>query len=139
MGRPFVLALVVIRAFLFGVSTSHAQSALVDLPRDSQHATVMQRIGITDITINYHRPLVKGRQIWGKVVPYGEIWRAGANENTTITFTDPVTIEGRPLSRYGPGCGLHWSGQPPPATALLRDRDGAPGRQPAGAYANDGT
>ncbi len=65
MGRPFVLALVVIRAFLFGVSTSHAQSALVDLPRDSQHATVMQRIGITDITINYHRPLVKGRQIWG--------------------------------------------------------------------------
>jgi len=103
MGRPFVLALVVIRAFLFGVSTSHAQSALVDLPRDSQHATVMQRIGITDITINYHRPLVKGRQIWGKVVPYGEIWRAGANENTTITFTDPVTIEGRPLARgtYG--------------------------------------
>ena len=53
-----------------------------------------QRIGITDITINYHRPLVKGRTIWGKVVPYDEVWRAGANENTTITLTDPVSIEG---------------------------------------------
>jgi len=80
-----------------------AQSALLDLPRDSQHATVIQRIGITDITINYHRPLVKGRQIWGKVVPYGQVWRAGANENTTITVTDPVSIEGQPLAKgtYG--------------------------------------
>jgi hypothetical protein len=103
MGRPFVFAPVVTTALLFGVSTSAAQSALVDLPRDSQHATVMQRIGITDITINYHRPLVKGRQIWGKLVPYGEVWRAGANDNTTITFTDPVTIEGQPLAKgtYG--------------------------------------
>ena len=64
---------------------------------------VMQRIGVTDITINYHRPLANGRQIWGKVVPYGQVWRAGANENTTITFTDPVTIEGQALDKgtYG--------------------------------------
>jgi tetratricopeptide (TPR) repeat protein len=64
---------------------------------------VIQRIGITDITINYHRPLVKGRTIWGKVVPYDEVWRSGANENTTITFTDPVSIEGKPLAKgtYG--------------------------------------
>ncbi|MBV8049686.1 MAG: DUF2911 domain-containing protein [Acidobacteriaceae bacterium] len=64
---------------------------------------VVQRIGITDITINYHRPLVKGRTIWGKVVPYGQVWRAGANENTTIKFTDPVSIEGKPLDKgiYG--------------------------------------
>jgi tetratricopeptide (TPR) repeat protein len=84
-------------------SSAHAQSALLDLPRDSQHGTVIQRIGITDITINYHRPLVKGRKIWGKVVPYGEVWRAGANENTTIAFTDAVTIEGQPLGKgiYG--------------------------------------
>jgi len=80
-----------------------AQSAVLDLPRDSQHAVVTQRLGITDITISYHRPLVKGRQIWGKVVPYGEVWRAGANENTTIKFTDPVNIEGHPLAKgiYG--------------------------------------
>jgi tetratricopeptide (TPR) repeat protein len=63
----------------------------------------MQRIGITDITINYHRPLTNGRQIWGKLAPYGQVWRAGANENTTITFSDPVTIEGQPLDKgtYG--------------------------------------
>jgi hypothetical protein len=62
-----------------------------------------QRIGITDITINYHRPLVNGRKIWGDLVPYGQVWRAGANENTTIAFSDPVTIEGQPLDKgvYG--------------------------------------
>jgi hypothetical protein len=80
-----------------------AQTIMLDLPRQSQHAVITQRIGITDITINYHRPLVNGRQIWGKLVPYGEVWRAGANENTTITFSDPVTIEGQALDRgtYG--------------------------------------
>jgi len=83
--------------------TCAAQSALLDLPRDSQHSILNQRIGITDITINYHRPLVKGRTIWGKLVPYGEVWRAGANENTTISFTDPVSIEGQALPKgtYG--------------------------------------
>lgn len=80
-----------------------AQSALLDLPRPSQHAVLAQRIGITDITVNYHRPLTNGRKIWGGVVPYGQVWRAGANENTTITFTDPVTIEGKslPAGSYG--------------------------------------
>jgi hypothetical protein len=80
-----------------------AQSVMLDLPLQSQHAVITQRIGITDITINYHRPLVNGRQIWGKLVPYGEVWRAGANENTTITFSDPVTIEGQSLDKgtYG--------------------------------------
>ena len=81
----------------------HAQTVMLDLPRQSQHAVIMQRIGITDITVNYHRPLANGRQIWGKLVPYGQVWRAGANENTTVTFTDPVTIEGQPLDKgtYG--------------------------------------
>lgn len=74
-----------------------AQSAVLNLPRDSQHAVLTQRIGITDITINYSRPLVKGRKVWGGLVPYGDVWRAGANENTTISFSDPVSIEGKPL------------------------------------------
>jgi tetratricopeptide (TPR) repeat protein len=88
---------------LLAASTSFAQSTQLNIPRDSQRASVTQRIGITDITVNYHRPLVKGRTIWGKVVPYGQVWRAGANENTTITFTDPVTIEGKTLEKgtYG--------------------------------------
>jgi hypothetical protein len=82
---------------------SPAQSLVLDLPLPSQRAEVSQRIGITDITINYHRPLVKDRKIWDGVVPYGKIWRAGANENTTITFSDPVLIEGKPLDKgtYG--------------------------------------
>ena len=74
------------------------QSLVLDLPRQSQHAVVSQRIGITDITINYHRPLVNDRKVWGNLVPYGQVWRAGANENTTITFSDPVTIEGKALA-----------------------------------------
>jgi tetratricopeptide (TPR) repeat protein len=76
----------------------HAQSFVLDLPRPSQHALLTQRIGVTDITINYHRPLVNGRPVWGKLVPYGQPWRAGANENTTISFTDSVMIEGQPLA-----------------------------------------
>jgi hypothetical protein len=103
MFKKFVIALAILAGLSMAISSSYAQSAFLDLPRGSQHATVMQRIGITDVTINYHRPLVKGRQIWGKVVPYGEVWRAGANENTTITFADAVTIEGKPLAKgvYG--------------------------------------
>lgn len=80
-----------------------AQSSQVNIPRQSQRAVLTQRIGITDVTINYHRPLTNGRKIWGGLVPYGQVWRAGANENTTITFSDPVTVEGQPLDRgtYG--------------------------------------
>ena len=91
--------LVLLCGLLSVASLGHAQTIMLDLPRQSQHAVVTQRIGITDITVNYHRPLANGRQIWGKVVPYGQVWRAGANENTTLTFTDPVTIEGQPLDK----------------------------------------
>jgi tetratricopeptide (TPR) repeat protein len=84
-------------------AASYAQAIALDLPRQSQHAEVTQRIGITDITISYHRPLVNDRPVWGKLVPYDQVWRAGANENTTITFSDPVTIEGKALDKgtYG--------------------------------------
>jgi DUF2911 family protein/tetratricopeptide repeat protein len=95
--------LVLLFSFLSVASFCHTQTVMLDLPLQSQHAVVTQRIGITDITVNYHRPLVNSRQIWGKVVPYGEVWRAGANENTTVTFADPVIIEGQPLDKgtYG--------------------------------------
>jgi predicted negative regulator of RcsB-dependent stress response len=75
----------------------------LNLPDVSQAAEVKQRIALTDITINYHRPLVNGRKIWGGLVPYGKVWRAGANENTTIEFSDPVSVEGKPLAKgtYG--------------------------------------
>jgi hypothetical protein len=100
----FVLSVGLLSAATFGhAQTATGETLMLNLPRQSQHAVVTQRIGITDITINYHRPLANGRQIWGKVVPYGKVWRAGANENTTISFSDPVTIEGQPLDKgtYG--------------------------------------
>ncbi len=95
--------LVLLASILLLASICSAQTVMLNLPLQSQHAEIIQRIGVTDITVNYHRPLVNSRQIWGKVVPYGEVWRAGANENTTVTFTDPVTIEGQPLDKgtYG--------------------------------------
>jgi tetratricopeptide (TPR) repeat protein len=82
---------------------SPAQSFVLDLPLASQQAEVSQRIGVTDITIRYHRPLANDRKVWGGLVPYGQVWRAGANINTTITFSDPVMIEGKPLDKgtYG--------------------------------------
>jgi hypothetical protein len=106
MQRVRLLALfsaVLLSASFVYAQTATGETLMLNLPRASQHALVAQRIGITDITINYHRPLTNGRQIWGKVVPYGQVWRAGANENTTITFTDPVTIEGQALDKgtYG--------------------------------------
>lgn len=98
--RRFILSAVLAAGVLAAAPGLSAQSAVLDLPRASQHAQVLQRIGVTNITINYHRPLVGGRKIWGKgnLVPYGDVWRAGANENTIITFSDPVTVEGQPLA-----------------------------------------
>jgi hypothetical protein len=75
-----------------------SQPTELNIPRVSQRGSVTQRIGLTDVTITYHRPAVGGREIWGKVVPYGKVWRAGANENTTITFSDDVSVEGKPLA-----------------------------------------
>jgi len=82
---------------IFSVA-SLAQSLVLDIPDQSQGAQITQRIGITDVTIKYHRPLVKDRKVWGGLVPYGQVWRAGANINTTIAFSDPVTIEGQQLA-----------------------------------------
>jgi len=81
----------------------HAQAPPLALPRASQAASVSQTIGLTEISIHYSRPLVKGRTIWGDLVPYGQVWRAGANENTTIAFSTPVTIGGHalPAGTYG--------------------------------------
>jgi hypothetical protein len=97
----------------FGLGTALSLSALLlpaaagaqapTTPRPSPNASVSQYIGITEVTVTYSRPGVKGRAIWGKLVPYGEVWRTGANENTTIRFSTPVRIEGKdlPAGLYG--------------------------------------
>lgn len=103
MSKPFS------RVFLFCLlaastfSVARAQSFVLDLPLRSQSAEIKQRIGVTDIAIKYSRPLVNERKIWDGLVPYGKVWRTGANTNTTISFSDPVMIDGKQLDRgaYG--------------------------------------
>lgn len=68
-------------------------------PRPSPKASLMQNVGLTEITINYNRPGVKGRGIWGALVPYDKVWRTGANEATTIEFSDDVWIGGSKLAK----------------------------------------
>ena len=80
-----------------------AQAFYLTVPFGSQRASVTQTIGLTDISVTYDRPGVGGRKIWGGLVPYDSVWRAGANVNTVIAFTSPVTIGGKqlPAGRYG--------------------------------------
>jgi hypothetical protein len=110
-------------SFLVIVCFAVSAFAQIETPRPSQKASVMQRIGVTDITITYSRPGVKGRKIWGDplpeqaaavkgeatldnqnerpknavIVPYGHVWRAGANEATMFVVTDDVLINGQKL------------------------------------------
>ncbi|MBK9098251.1 MAG: DUF2911 domain-containing protein [bacterium] len=89
--------------FLFLFTLQIAAQQNLTLPDASQHAIVMQQIGMCEIKIDYHRPGVKGREVWGKLVPFDQVWRAGANENTTISFSKDVIIDGRkvPAGMYG--------------------------------------
>ncbi|MCS7312760.1 MAG: DUF2911 domain-containing protein [Acidobacteria bacterium] len=83
-------------------AASPTQAQPLEFPRVSPKATVSQTIGLTTITITYGRPAVRGRTIWGDLVPYGQVWRTGANEATTIEFTDDVLVEGHrlPAGKY---------------------------------------
>ena len=66
----------------------------IQLPASSPKAVIHQQIGVTDISISYNRPQVKGREIFGKLIPFGKVWRTGADENTILTFTTDVQING---------------------------------------------
>src|SRR6266403_3992116 len=96
--QPFALYIAIL-----GLGGTLAAQNDLNLPDVSQAAAVKQQIALTDITIKYHRPLVNGRKIWGGLVPYGKVWRAGANENTTIDFSDAISVEAEPLTKgtYG--------------------------------------
>ena len=80
-----------------------AQAPQLILPKASPRATVSQTVGLTDISITYDRPGVNGRQVWGALVPWDSVWRAGANENTVIAFSSPVRVGDTdvPAGRYG--------------------------------------
>jgi hypothetical protein len=80
-----------------------AQAPAVQFPSPSPTATLKQRVGLTDIELIYSRPGVKGRQIFGGLVPYGEVWRTGANQATKIIFSTDVKLNGSdvPAGTYG--------------------------------------
>lgn len=117
MKRNFITCISIFVLALFATTFASAQ---LRLPQASQKASVAQTIGVTDLTINYYRPSARGRKIWGEwpvkvegeatldnqnerpegapIVPYGHIWRTGANAATQFIVTDPVTINGMPLA-----------------------------------------
>jgi hypothetical protein len=119
--RFYTFAFALLFLLLCAAPYASAQAPALRLPRPSQKASVMQTIGVTDLTITYSRPGVKGRKIWGDapaaaatgtatlddarsrvkdapIVPYGHVWRAGANEATTFAVTDDVMINGQKLA-----------------------------------------
>ena len=78
--------------FLLAAGYTFAQNQNLETPRPSPNATITQTVGVTHISIDYSSPGVKNRTIWGELVPFGEVWRTGANEVTSITFDDAVKI-----------------------------------------------
>ncbi len=97
------LALLLAAGLAAAQAPNQVQSVFVNLPEASQRAVAIQRLGTVDVTITYHRPLTYGRKVFGGIVPYGQVWRAGANESTTIEFSDKVSIDGHSLEKgiYG--------------------------------------
>lgn len=79
--------------------TSYFGTAQVQVPQMSTKAKIEQVVGLTDISIDYTRPNMRGRSVFGDLVPYGRMWRTGANVNTMITFGDDVVIDGKTLKK----------------------------------------
>ncbi|HSD08958.1 DUF2911 domain-containing protein [Flavobacterium sp.] len=73
--------------------------AQLKIPQASPKATILQTVGLTDVEIVYCRPAARGRAVFGNLVPFGKVWRTGANENTTISFSDDVVIDGKTLPK----------------------------------------
>lgn len=101
--RPQIRIAGIMLLAVMTIAMTVVSTAQVKYPRPSPSATVTQTVGVTDITIAYSRPGVKNRTIWGGLVRYDTLWRTGANEATTISFSDTVSIEGNilPAGTYG--------------------------------------
>ena len=84
-------------SFSFLLFSSVALAAPVELPRPSPAASVFEKIGTAKLTVTYSRPAVKGREIWGGLVPYGQVWRLGANDATTLEISEPAKVAGHDL------------------------------------------
>jgi tetratricopeptide (TPR) repeat protein len=131
--QPLLLGLL-----LCAATANLTAQTVVELPQSSQKGVTIQRVGLTDITMEYYRPAVKGRKIWGDLVPFGFTlptvdgidkapWKTGANMNTTISFTHDVTVEGTKVGagKYGFFIAMHENGK---ATLVLSKTNSAYGQ-----------
>ncbi len=94
--KPLLCSLALVCGLAF-VSRLPAQTPGVDFPAASPACTLKQRVGLTDVEVDYSRPGVKDRTIFGGIVPYGQVWRTGANQATRLIFSTPVKLEGHEI------------------------------------------
>ena len=99
--KPLFYSLAFVCGLAF-VPTLSAQTPPVEFPAASPACTLKQRVGLTDIQIDYSRPGMKGREIYGGIVPFDHVWRTGANQSTKISFSTPVKLDGHeiPAGKY---------------------------------------
>jgi len=98
--RPLLVSALLALPFVTGSLAPaglQAEEKKIEFPAASQHATVKQRVGLTDVEIDYSRPNKNDREIFGGLVPYGKLWRTGANAVTKIKFSKPVTLGGKDI------------------------------------------
>lgn len=81
------------------IIASYVLNAQVKTPQTSPHSTLTQVVGLTEVTVDYNRPSAKGRIIFGDLVPFGELWRTGANANSTVSFSEDVIINGATVKK----------------------------------------
>jgi hypothetical protein len=81
------------------VIASYVLNAQVKTPQPSPHSSLTQVVGLTEVTVDYNRPSAKGRIIFGDLVPFGELWRTGANANSTVSFSEDVIINGATVKK----------------------------------------
>lgn len=85
--------------FILAVIASCTIEAQVKTPQASPKSTITQVVGLTNVEIVYSRPSARGRDVFNNLVPFGKLWRTGANENTTVSFSDDVVIDGKTLAK----------------------------------------
>ncbi|MBA6152433.1 DUF2911 domain-containing protein [Gelidibacter maritimus] len=86
-----------IMLFLSVLGMTFSLNAQIQTPQPSPFSKIEQKVGMTDVTLEYSRPNVRSRTVFGDLVPYGKVWRLGANENTKITFSTDVSVQGKDL------------------------------------------
>ena len=82
---------------VFALTLVFSVNAQIETPQPSPSSKIEQKVGLTDVTVEYSRPGVRGREVFGSLIPYGKMWRTGANKNTMISFSDDVVVDGQTL------------------------------------------